>query len=766
MGDLQAGENFPVRCRLIVIATGAPATGLIDVTCTIIDDSRNRSAGTVAEMSDGWYECTDFTPDAGGNWVTEWSKTANPENYTFQQTSLQFKVGGGEVTDIKTDTADIHTDVGTAIAAIGDVHATDLPALKTVVDDIHNTDLPALKTVVDNLHDTDLPDVHTDVAAVKSETAAIKAKTDLIVSGGATEANVDAVETKVDTVDTVVDAIKVMTDKVGTIVNTGGVATLGAVIGDVANSTLVAKIVAIPTTAMRGTDSAMLAASYVTERGTDNALLAANYVTERGTDNAALASVCTEARLAELAAANLPANIDTIVADVAAVHVHVAAIPTTAMRGTDNALLAASYVTERGTDGAALASSWTATRAGYIDYLASATYGLDAIHTDVADVHTDVGTIYTFLSTYIDQLLKTTSSPTFAGLTFNPAAVAIIINSFATSNNGSNSMPLWFARASPTTAWNGITFRGAVAYDMGIYIKPSDDSIYIGTWGGGGGFVDQFKINAIGLTLAGALTALTGVFAGNTGVAYQGTLQVYNTAVSSTNLDLLIASHSGAIAGGYTSLQITRSADQNGVINIDAFLSAVGGATLNLNTLNRGGVVIGSGGLTVAGSIKIPDLSNALNFNDQAWIYRGTAQGDLRFVSAYSGANGGFRWYNSTTTLAMTLDGSGNLALVGALTATQGTFNIADGTAPLVITSTTLVSHLNADLWDGYQFSDYLDQAVKQASSPTFSVVQAGYKSSDGTVGDSDSVTVMGSDGATLTTLNFKNGLYTGYSSY
>ena len=46
----------------------------------------------------------------------------------------------------------------------------------------------------------------------------------------------------------------------------------------------------------------------------------------RGTDAAALASVCTEARLAELDAANMPADID--------------AIPTTAMRGTDNAALA------------------------------------------------------------------------------------------------------------------------------------------------------------------------------------------------------------------------------------------------------------------------------------------------------------------------------------------------------------------------------------------------------------------------------------------
>ena len=99
--------------------------------------------------------------------------------------------------------------------------------------------------------------------------------------------------------------------------------------------------------------------------------------TMRGTDSAALASVCTEGRLAELDAGNLPTDI--------------AAIPTTAMRGTDSAALA-SVCTEgrlaeldagnlptdvaaipttamRGTDSAALASSWTPTRAALLDTL-------------------------------------------------------------------------------------------------------------------------------------------------------------------------------------------------------------------------------------------------------------------------------------------------------------------------------------------------------------------------------------------------------------
>ena len=47
-------------------------------------------------------------------------------------------------------------------------------------------------------------------------------------------------------------------------------------------------------------------------------------------------------------------------------------------------------------------------------------------------------------------------------------------------------------------------------------------------------------------------------------------------------------------------------------------------------------------------------------------------------------------------------------------------FNGGDGsTAPFTVDSSFLVSNLNADKWDGYQFADYLDQAVKIASSPT-----------------------------------------------
>lgn len=63
----------------------------------------------------------------------------------------------------------------------------------------------------------------------------------------------------------------------------------------------------------------------------------------------------------------------------------------------------------------------TATRAGYLDYLASGTYGLEAIKTQT-------GEIYSFLSGYLDQAIKTTSSPTFAGLTITSSQPKIFLD--------------------------------------------------------------------------------------------------------------------------------------------------------------------------------------------------------------------------------------------------------------------------------------------------------------------------------------------------
>jgi hypothetical protein len=50
---------------------------------------------------------------------------------------------------------------------------------------------------------------------------------------------------------------------------------------------------------------------------------------------------------------------------------------------------------------------------------------------------------------------------------------------------------------------------------------------------------------------------------------------------------------------------------------------------------------------------------------------------------------------------------------------------VATGTAPLTVSSITVVPNLNADLWDGYQFASYLNQAVRTSDSPSFNQVYA-----------------------------------------
>lgn len=57
----------------------------------------------------------------------------------------------------------------------------------------------------------------------------------------------------------------------------------------------------------------------------------------------------------------------------------------------------------------------------------------------------------------------------------------------------------------------------------------------------------------------------------------------------------------------------------------------------------------------------------------------------------------------------------------GSFKITAETFesDVTTGTAPLTIASTTVCTNLNADLWDGYEFADYLNQAVKTTSNIT-----------------------------------------------
>jgi len=77
-------------------------------------------------------------------------------------------------------------------------------------------------------------------------------------------------------------------------------------------------------------------------------------------------------------------------------------------------------------------------------------------------------------------------------------------------------------------------------------------------------------------------------------------------------------------------------------------------------------------------------------------------------------------WNRVSTTLEPTTANDSVDIGTGIYTGARFVSEVAIGTAPYSCTSTTLNTNLNADLWDGYQFSDYLNQAVKTTSAVTF----------------------------------------------
>jgi len=115
LGDLQVGEAFRDRVYLLD-ALGAEHLGQTP-TVVVIDESNNHAApANATEDAGGWYYY-DFTPDAAGTWALEWANAGS----TFVNNYIHyFKVGGGEVTDVKAETA--------AIKAKSDLISTDIVA--------------------------------------------------------------------------------------------------------------------------------------------------------------------------------------------------------------------------------------------------------------------------------------------------------------------------------------------------------------------------------------------------------------------------------------------------------------------------------------------------------------------------------------------------------------------------------------------------------------------------------------------------------------
>ena len=268
--------------------------------------------------------------------------------------------------------------------------------------------------------------------------------------------------------------------------------------------------------------------------------------------------------------------------------------------------------------------------------------------------------------------------------------------------------------------YNDGTYRHA-----GIFMDASDGH----SWKVFNGLQDEtsalIDTNGTGFTLA---DFKAGTF---TGTAFNG---IHNGTINATN---------GVVSG---SSQIDLTSTTNYASGILTRLNAVGvvsgssqitaGSTTNFATdvktqLNSNTVI--------SGSSQISGITNAqLQNSTISGIALGSNLATLTIGTGLSGTS-----YNGSTGVTIANTGvTSNVAgtgvtvsgATGAVTISIGqsvatsanpSFNTIQstattGTAPLSVASTTVVTNLNADLWDGYQFASYLNQAVLTSSSPTF----------------------------------------------
>ncbi len=180
------------------------------------------------------------------------------------------------------------------------------------------------------------------------------------------------------------------------------------------------------------------------------------------------------------------------------------------------------------------------------------------------------------------------------------------------------------------------------------------------------------------------------------------------TLVTNLNADLLDGKHVGTSGNTVPLLDGTNNA--SGVNTFSNNTTSTTSATGAL--IVTGGVGIGEN-LNVAGSVDLgSDTADSVSIN-------GTIDTDLVFTDADRTVKlGGNAGSTSDRTLTLTNAGAGkaNLTVENTISSNTLTSTVASGTAPLTVTSPTLVTNLNADKADGYHFN----QDVQTTASPSF----------------------------------------------
>jgi hypothetical protein len=277
LGGQDINNTQIVDCNVTGIATAANKMEFYD--CSIGTSSMQNAYyinctfdGTVTWTLAGDYNVINCQSGVAGSGSPTFTKTAG------QTVTAEFRRWSGGVTISGLEAGDVLTisgELGTVTLNGADATVEIRGTYKSLVNNLTGTPTVGLdgavkgSDVADILVDTaDIqPKIGTPAADVSADIAAVKAETALIVA--------DTNELQSDDVPGLIAALN---DVAATDIVSGGAITTSG--GAVSNVTTVATTT---------TNSDM-----------------------RGTDNAALASVATEARLAELDAANLPADVDTL----------------------------------------------------------------------------------------------------------------------------------------------------------------------------------------------------------------------------------------------------------------------------------------------------------------------------------------------------------------------------------------------------------------------------------------------------------------------
>jgi hypothetical protein len=180
-------------------------------------------------------------------------------------------------------------------------------------------------------------------------------------------------------------------------------------------------------------------------------------------------------------------------------------------------------------------------------------------------------------------------------------------------------------------------------------------------------------------------------------------------------------------------LKVTGSSGVEAVLRASSSTVTVGSNTnhnLYLRTNNTAQVTV-----TNAGNVGI---------NKTVPTSKLEVDGDIKTSGNFILNDGGSITENGGTA-ALTIDGSGHVTKIGQSTSTTQYFlkwdgskavwskdssvdfnasyftsDVATGTSPYQCASTTLNTNLNADMWDGAQFSDYINQGMRTSDSPSF----------------------------------------------